>query len=74
MQRAGRQQAAPLPYHIPLEDVDVGDRIGGGALGEVRVAVYDGNQVALKSLHMLRTDDAAQAEWGRRRECRAMEL
>ena len=64
MQRAGRQQAAPLPYHIPLEDVAVGERIGGGALGEVRVAVYDGNQVALKSLHMLRTDDAAQAEWG----------
>ena len=64
MQRAGRQQAALLLYHIPLEDVDVGDRIGGGALGEVRVAVYDGNQVALKSLHMLRTDEAAQAEWG----------
>jgi len=64
MQRAGRQQVAPLPYHIPLEDVAVGERIGGGALGEVRVAVYDGNQVALKSLHMLRTDDAAQAEWG----------
>ena len=64
MQRAGGQQAAPLPYHIPLEDVAVGERIGGGALGEVRVAVYDGNQVALKSLHMLRTDDVAQAQWG----------
>ncbi len=64
MQRAGRQQAALLPYHIPLEDVAVGERIGGGALGEVRVAEYDGNQVALKSLHMLRTDDAAQVEWG----------
>ena len=62
MQRARGQQAAP--YHIPLEDVVVGERIGGGALGEVRVAEYDGNPVALKSLHMLRTDDAAQAEWG----------
>ena len=65
MERAGAgQQAAPLPYHISLEAVAVGERIGGGALGEVRVGEYDGNTVALKSLHMLRTDDAAHAEWG----------
>ena len=65
MERAGGgEQVAPLPHHIPLEAVAVGDRIGGGALGEVRVAEYDGNLVALKSLHMLRTDDAAHAEWG----------
>eukprot|EP01046_Picozoa_sp_COSAG06_P042740 COSAG06_NODE_5489_length_3446_cov_2.584105_1_plen_858_part_00 len=63
-QHVSRQPAAPLPYHIPLADVAVGERIGGGALGEVRVGACDGNQVALKSLHMLRTDDAAQAEWG----------
>ena len=64
MRRAGGAREAPPPYHIRLDDVAVGERIGGGALGEVRVGEHDGNAVALKSLHMLRTDDAAQAEWG----------
>ena len=62
MRRPGGAREAPPPYHIRLDDVAVGERIGGGALGEVRVGEHDGNAVALKSLHMLRTDDAAQAE------------
>jgi hypothetical protein len=48
MRRAGGAREAPPPYHIRLDDVAVGERIGGGALGEVRVGEHDGNAVALK--------------------------
>eukprot|EP01046_Picozoa_sp_COSAG06_P022474 COSAG06_NODE_1746_length_8495_cov_5.648761_2_plen_400_part_00 len=48
---------------IPLADVTVVEGaeglIGRGALGEVRRGRFDGADVALKGLHMLRTDAAA---------------
>merc|ERR1712093_317584 len=47
-----------------LADVVVGERIGSGALGEVRRGTIGDVGVALKALHMLRTDAAAQAQWG----------
>eukprot|EP01046_Picozoa_sp_COSAG06_P066661 COSAG06_NODE_16923_length_972_cov_6.630011_1_plen_32_part_01 len=31
MRRAGGAREAPPPYHIRLDDVAVGERIGGGA-------------------------------------------
>ena len=46
---------------IRLADVQVGDVIGSGALGEVRRGTIGDVGVALKALHMLRTDAAAQA-------------
>jgi serine/threonine protein kinase len=51
-------------YLIPIGDVKVGPRIGRGALGEVLLGEYESTRVALKGLHMLRTDEASQAEWG----------
>ena len=62
MERGGRAQAPD--YAIPQSEVTVGVRIGAGALGEVRRGTYRDTPVALKGLHMLRTDAAAQAEWG----------
>ena len=56
--------AAALEYIIRRADVTVGDRIGSGSLGEVYRGTYADTNVALKTLHMLRTDAAAQAEWG----------
>ena len=47
-----------------LAEVTVGARIGSGALGEVRRGTIGDVGVALKALHMLRTDAAAQAQWG----------
>ena len=57
------EQTAPN-YLISIADVKVGPRIGRGALGEVLLGEYDSTRVALKGLHMLRTDEASQAEWG----------
>ena len=56
--------AAAPEYLIRRADVTVGDRIGSGSLGEVYRGTYADTNVALKTLHMLRTDAAAQAEWG----------
>jgi hypothetical protein len=41
---------------IREDEVEVGEVVGRGALGEVRRGVYRGNEVALKALHLLRTD------------------
>eukprot|EP01045_Picozoa_sp_COSAG04_P037435 COSAG04_NODE_9559_length_851_cov_2.434840_2_plen_56_part_01 len=56
MERGGRPQVPD--YAIPQSEVIVGDRIGAGALGEVRRGTYRDTPVALKGLHMLRTDAA----------------
>ena len=68
--RAEAAQGGPVTeqtvpnYLIPIGDVKVGPRIGRGALGEVLLGEYESTRVALKGLHMLRTDEASQAEWG----------
>ena len=53
----------PAEYRISLADVHVIEGreglIGRGALGEVRRGRYAGTEVALKGLHMLRTDAEA---------------
>ena len=53
----------PAEYRIALTDVHVIEGreglIGRGALGEVRRGRYAGTEVALKGLHMLRTDAEA---------------
>eukprot|EP01043_Picozoa_sp_COSAG02_P067715 COSAG02_NODE_10979_length_1819_cov_1.929070_1_plen_545_part_00 len=59
----------PAEYRIALADVQVIEGreglIGRGALGEVRRGRYAGTEVALKGLHMLRTDaEAAHAMGG----------
>ena len=51
-------------YTIAESEVSVRERIGSGALGEVRLGQYQGVDVALKGLHMLRTDPEAQRDWG----------
>lgn len=55
-------------WAIPAEDVEVvqGDEgvIGRGALGEVRRGIFQGVSVALKTLHLLRTDAASVAAMG----------
>ena len=58
----GEEQQAVV--YIRLATVEVGERVGSGALGEVRRGIWNGVVVALKGLHMLRTDAASQAEWG----------
>lgn len=61
----GEAPAAVVPaeYRISLADVHVIEGreglIGRGALGEVRRGRYAGTEVALKGLHMLRTDAEA---------------
>ena len=58
----------PAEYRIALADVEVIEGrdglIGRGALGEVRRGRYAGTEVALKGLHMLRTDDEAAHAMG----------
>lgn len=53
---------------IPIADVRIeagpSGFLGSGSLGEVRKGVYKGVPVALKGLHMLRTDAASQALMG----------
>ena len=44
---------------IPLEEVEVGRVPGRGALGEGRLGTYRELPVALKGLHLLRTDAAS---------------
>lgn len=65
----GEHEGVPEPqgapnHLIPIAEVTVGARIGSGALGEVRKGKYQTTHLALKGLHMLRTDEASQAEWG----------
>ena len=60
--------AAAAGWAIPVGEVEVvagpAGVVGRGALGEVRRGAYRGVQVALKGLHLLRTDAAAMAAMG----------
>ena len=55
-------------FLIPVTSVQVdggsGGKLGSGANGEVRSGLYKGEPVALKSIFMLRTDAASEAEMG----------
>jgi hypothetical protein len=60
--------AAAAGWAIPVGEVEVvagpAGVVGRGALGEVRRGAYRGVQVALKGLHLLRTDAATMAAMG----------
>ena len=55
-------------FLIPRMEVSIDEGetglIGSGALGEVRRGEWKGNIVALKSLHLLRSDESARARLG----------
>eukprot|EP01047_Picozoa_sp_COSAG01_P085133 COSAG01_NODE_18570_length_1067_cov_0.923554_1_plen_104_part_00 len=62
-QRTRVGAGAAASWVIPAAEVEVeagaGGLIGRGALGEVRRGTYRGVAIALKGLHLLRTDAAA---------------
>jgi hypothetical protein len=59
-----RPSSTAPEYIIRRRDVEKGALLGRGALGEVHRGKYRGVQVALKSLHMLRTDAESVAAIG----------
>ena len=52
------------PWHIAQDTVAVHEVVGGGALGSVHRGVIEGREVALKCIHLLRDDAAAQRAMG----------
>lgn len=52
------------PEHvISFEDLALGDKIGGGGFGDVHVALWKGNQVAVKKLRVQRVSQRRKKEF-----------
>ena len=50
-------------WHIPMEEIEIGDRLGAGSFGEVKYGIWKGTEVAVKIIFDIDSNSSALEEF-----------